>query len=155
MSEKLSSISWPKLACVFRIILGLIFLYAGCEKILDPLGFAVILNNYKLLPSWAINPIAILLPWLEAVAGTCLFLGFWTIGSALLVSALLFVFTGALSINLIRGLDISCGCFNLSSRADTINWLYILRDLGFLFMGLHVFFFDRGFCSLWKRKTGA
>lgn len=120
---------------------------------MDPSVFALLLNNYKLLPSWAINPIAILLPWLEVVAGTCLLLGFWAIGSALLVSILLFVFTAALSINLARGLDISCGCFSLSDRTDTINWLYILRDLGFLFMGIHVFLFESGFRSLVKKKN--
>jgi hypothetical protein len=150
VSEESSFPSQQKLAFIFRIILGFTFLYAGVIKILDPPGFAVILNNHKLLPSWAINPIAILLPWLETVAGACLLLGYWTIGGTLLVCVLLFVFTVAMSVNLIRGLDISCGCFNLSSRTDAITWLHILRDLGFLCMGIYAFLFDRGFCPFKK-----
>jgi len=53
-----------------------------------------------------------------------------------------------LVISLIRGLDIVCGCFSTSASAEHITWLYVVRDLILLGMGVHIFLFDRGHASL-------
>lgn len=47
-------ISWiasPYLSLLFRWCLGVIFVYAGLVKIADPLGFALALYNYHILPA--------------------------------------------------------------------------------------------------------
>ena len=111
---------------VFRLVIGIIFLYAGAMKIADPAGFAQALYNYRLLPGWAINPLAITLPWVEGVAGASLLLGIRTLGGGVVASVLFAVFVAALGINLIRGLDISCGCF---SAASPITWFHLAGDL--------------------------
>jgi len=61
-------------------------------------------------------------------------------GSSLLVGALLTVFFFALSASLVRGLDISCGCFSTSAEAHRITWSYLVRDLLLLAMAAFVFF---------------
>ena len=51
-----------------RIILALIFLWAGVVKILDPDAFAIILEAFDLLPYSWIMPVAVVLPILEILA---------------------------------------------------------------------------------------
>jgi len=131
-----------------RIALGAMFLYAGITKIADPAGFSQAVYNYHLLPAWLVNTTAILLPWVEVVAGTCLVLGLWIPGGALIVSGLLLTFTLALGFNLSRGLDIACGCFSTSATAGKITWWYLLRDSSLLAAGLLVLSWDQGYLSL-------
>src|SRR4030042_2492004 len=137
----------PVLALLFRVILGVIFLYAGVIKIVDPLGFAQALYNYRILPGWMINPAAIILPWVEVMVGGSLLLGIRTLGGGLLVSSLLWIFALALGINLVRGVDISCGCFSPSNTASPITWFHLARDLILLGMGLFIVLFDQGMAS--------
>ncbi len=145
------------LSLCFRMILGVVFLYAGIVKIIDPAGFALAISNYRILPDILVNAVAIVLPFLEVFAGAALIAGIVIPGSSLVVTGLLLIFFCALFISLVRGLDISCGCFSTSYRADPVTWLYLVRDGTLIFMGGFVFFFDQGMFSLEKylcsRKT--
>ena len=96
-----------------RIILGVVFIYASLEKIQNPGGFAQAIYNYRMVPDSLINIMAIVLPWLELICGILIIIGVFVRGSALLIGAMLAVFIIALSSALMRGLDISCGCFTL------------------------------------------
>lgn len=143
--------------CVaLRWILGVTFLYAGIVKSQDPRGFAQAIYNYRLLPGDLINPMAILLPWVEIAIGTSLLVGIWVQGSSLLAMALLSVFAGALLLNLIRGLEVDCGCFSTRSRQGGNTIWYVFRDLLLLFAGVQVFLFDKGLGFLGRigRKRG-
>jgi putative oxidoreductase len=144
-------ISWfasPYLSLLFRWCLGVIFVYAGFVKIADPLGFALALYNYHILPPWMINPLAICLPWVEVIIGASLLAGVMIPGGALVVSGMLVIFAVAIGISLIRGLDIACGCFSTSASAEPITWLAVVRDLLLLGMGVHILLFDQGYASL-------
>lgn len=138
----------PFISFLFRCLLGILFLYAGVVKVADPHGFAQALYNYHILPGWMINPVAIILPSVELVVGALLLVGIWTQGGALLASALLAIFAVALGISLIRGLDIVCGCFSTSSSAESITWLYLVRDIILFVMGVQILLFDQGTASL-------
>jgi putative oxidoreductase len=138
----------PLVSLVFRWFLGFVFIYAGVMKASDPHGFADILCAYRLLPEWVINPVAILLPWIEIVVGVSLFLGIWIQGGALVASSMLTIFAFALGINLLRGLAIDCGCFGAANCKDPISWLYLVRDILLLAIGAYVFFFDQGVAAL-------
>lgn len=131
---------WTSVLLVMRFILGGIFLYAGVTKIIDPAGFAQSIHNYQILPEVLVHPAAIILPWVEVVAGTALVMRWWTGGASLLLSALMFVFFIALSITVARGLDISCGCFS-STGAGKVSWLYLVRDFVFFSMGAVLFLY--------------
>jgi uncharacterized membrane protein YphA (DoxX/SURF4 family) len=141
----------PLSALACRPILAIIFFYAGIEKIADPGEFAVAIYNYQLLPDIAVNALAVILPWLEIIIATCLVTGFYVRGAALISSALFLTFATALTINLLRGLDISCGCFGASS--GNINWFYLGRDLSLLFISIFVMIYDRGWRAVFILRS--
>ncbi len=123
---------------LFRLLLGGIFLYAGAVKSQDPWGFAQAIYNYRILPGPLINPVALILPWVEMVVGGALILGVWMPGASLLACGLLASFVCVLLVNLAKGIDVDCGCFSTaSSEAGNTNW-YLLRDLALLAMGLQL-----------------
>ena len=96
---------------LIRLALGLTFVSAGTLKILDPAGFASAVANYRLLPHELINIFAILLPWVELVAGLCVLSGIWLRPAALVLGVMTGVFVLAVASALARGLNIECGCF--------------------------------------------
>jgi uncharacterized membrane protein YphA (DoxX/SURF4 family) len=118
----------------FRLVLGGLFVYAGAVKVLDPLDFAQNIRNYQLVGQSLSFIAAIVLPWLEILAGLALILGVWTRGAALVVAGLLVFFIVLTTVTMIRGLDVDCGCFGSLSRKS--GWGVILEDLGMLAMGL-------------------
>lgn len=132
----------PLFALICRLTLAIIFFYAGIEKIINPRDFAVAIYNYQLLPDCAVNALAVILPWLEIIVAICLVAGLYVRGATLISSALFLTFATALAISLVRGLDISCGCFGAAS--GSINWLYLARDLSLFCMSVFVLIYDRG-----------
>jgi hypothetical protein len=126
------------------------FLYTGVIHALDPMGFAEAVANYRILPAVLVNPFAVVLPFVEMIAGMALILGILIPGSSLIIAGLLFLFALALGIALFKGLDISCGCFTTSKEAQSISWIFLVRDLGLLAMAVFVFSFDTGVASIRK-----
>lgn len=125
------------------LALGLLFVIAAWPKVVDPPGFAKALHAYHLLPGWAVFPVALALPWLEMLCGLALLAGLWKRAASTWIALMLLGFIGALSINLVRGRPVDCGCFSVggSVRTDAerlreMKWT-ILRDLGMLAMALH------------------
>jgi uncharacterized membrane protein YphA (DoxX/SURF4 family) len=119
-----------------RIILGLIFIVASWDKVLAPAAFAKIIANYHILPEVLVTPAAIFLPWMELTCGLCLVANRWTGGSAMIVTALVVIFTAAIGFNIYRGMDVSCGCFTLDQSAPAGMWWYLLRDVIFMAMAV-------------------
>ncbi|SFM97208.1 cation diffusion facilitator family transporter [Thermodesulforhabdus norvegica] len=119
---------------LMRIAFGGVFVWASYDKILNPREFAEVVYNYMILPDEFINIVAIILPWIELFTGLSLIFGIFTRGSLLISIALLIVFTGAIVANIIRGIDISCGCFTTDqSEASQLEmWLDVLRDIGLI-----------------------
>jgi len=113
----LNFVSNKYLLLLFRIFLGLLFIYAGIEKISDPAAFSNAIYNYKLLPFSLVNFFAITLPWIELSAGLLLLFGVYVKENSSIIAALLIIFFIAIAISLARGLNIECGCFGTSSGA--------------------------------------
>ena len=65
------------LLVVFRLVLGGLFVYAGVVKVLDPLDFAQDIRNYRLVGQALSFLAAVVLPWLEILAGVALAAGIW------------------------------------------------------------------------------
>ena len=121
----------PKTLFLIRLLLGIVFLVSSFGKILDPQSFAENLVAYQLIPSpqW-VKYIAVTLPWVEWFCGIFLFLGVFTRSAAILSSGLFLSFIAAMSIALLRGLKIHCGCF--VSGGEMIGPLSLMRDFFFL-----------------------
>src|SRR5881409_934674 len=97
-----------------RLALGAIFVYAAWPKIYDPPSFAHLIWNYQILPSVLINPMAIVLPWVEIICGLALIAGMYRRGAALLIGCMLAVFTVALVVDILRDIPVNCGCFSVT-----------------------------------------
>ncbi len=130
----------PWLTVRVQIALGLFFVVAALPKLVDPPSFAHMIYNYRLVPGGFVNIFALVMPWLELLAGVALVLGIWTRTSATLVGALLLVFVAAISLNLARGNAIDCGCFDVTAANRSVAErladmrLVVLRDVGMLTM---------------------
>jgi len=125
---------------LFRFIIGFTFIYSGLEKITNPAEFAMVVKNYRILPDILVNLFAIILPWIELLAGLAIFIGLYHRGGNLIILALLIIFTLAISINLIRGVDISCGCKTPWQSTDKISILKLLEEIVLILLCLQLFF---------------
>ena len=123
---------------VFRIVLGGLFVYAGAVKALAPLDFAQGIRNYQLVGQSLSFIAALVLPWLEILAGAFLIAGIWKRGAALVVSGLLVFFVALTIATMARGLDVDCGCFGAIDRKAGLG--VILEDMALLYLGLCALF---------------
>lgn len=124
------------LTFICRLIFGGIFIYASLDKIAHPDQFARIVYNYHLLPGSLVNIFALILPVTEFLAGSMVILGLFYSGSRNYLIFLMIVFAVAIGINVIRGVDLECGCFTVSSRSKSAGFALIIRDFVMLIPGL-------------------
>ena len=123
--------TWRRLVALgLRCLVGGIFLYAGVSKAGDPVGFAEAVRNYRILPGvWPALLVGVALPWVEILAGAMLVLGVWVRPASIVATGLMAVFVGALISVVVRGIDISCGCFGpQSASSDPVTALTVARD---------------------------
>lgn len=134
------ALTHPWLTVRTQIALGIFFVVAALPKIADPPSFAHMVYNYRLLPGPLVNLAALTMPWAELLMGIALICGIWRRTAAWLVGALLAVFILAISINLLRGNAIDCGCFDVADAGKSVAekvhdmWMVILRDVGMLLL---------------------
>jgi putative oxidoreductase len=132
------ALTHPWLTVRTQIALGVFFIVAALPKIADPPSFAHMIYNYRLVPGPLVNLTALALPWAELLMGVALVCGIWRRTAALLVGALLVVFIVAISVNLLRGNAIDCGCFDVADAGKSVEerfrdmWMTIYRDIGML-----------------------
>ncbi|MCG8471751.1 MAG: DoxX family membrane protein [Desulfobacterales bacterium] len=115
---------------VSRVVVGVLFIYAGWVKGMDVYGFSKTVYGYGLLPGVLVNGVAIVLPWVEVVAGVCLVAGIWPRASSGVVGILLGLFMGAILFNMMRGYTFDCGCFGAESGET--GWGTVIRDVAML-----------------------
>lgn len=118
------------LTLVSRLIVGGMFIYAALYKIIEPGSFAKSIWYYHLIPGDLINLMAIVLPWLEIIAGVALIMGIFYRGAVLWVNLMMVVFIIALITTISRGINIDCGCFKAASSGTHSAWNALLFDLG-------------------------
>ncbi len=123
---------------ICRICLGFMFVYASLDKIAHPEEFAKQIGYYKALPFGLENVLAIVLPWTELIVGICLLAGLLVDGATLLSIIMMLVFILAISQAMLRGIDITCGCFKVSADSDKLGLDTIIRDIVFLVMSFIV-----------------
>lgn len=135
------AITHPYAALVFRIYIAGLFIYAGVTKINYLAEFAETIASYGMVPYWAVNAMAVALPWIELICGVLLFCGIRVRTTSFVLGALLAGFTLGIALNLIWQTPIDCGCFH--TLDDTISWKTLVRDLIWLAMTGHVYLYDK------------
>jgi uncharacterized membrane protein YphA (DoxX/SURF4 family) len=126
-----------------RLVLGAIFIYAGCSKAFLPnhtlwpffflkfsistnlANFALQVQAFKLLPPWGVQLVAYTLPFTEIVLGLLVIIG-WRlrIWAPLLTAIMLGFFFVVLRAYLLH-MDINCGCF---ATPEPISLKKVLED---------------------------
>lgn len=104
----------PALFKTLRILLGILFVWAALSKLANPTGFLGDLYGYELpLPRGFWMAVAVVLPWVELLCGLMLLSGWWLETALTLTAVLVAGFLVATLQAWVRGLQISCGCFDL------------------------------------------
>ena len=127
---------------VFRLFVGLLFIFSGLIKANDPLGFGYKLQEYfevfhiGFLANFA-TVIAILLCTLEIVLGALLLFGFWSKKVAWGLLILIIFFTLLTFVSAAFKVVTSCGCFG--DAIPLTPWQSFSKDLILLLMIVFLF----------------
>ncbi|MCB0730556.1 MAG: DoxX family membrane protein [Ignavibacteriae bacterium] len=122
------------LIAITRIYLALVFILSGLDKINNLEAFAVSIENYKILPIETINIIAIVIPWIELVAGALLLIGLYIKENSLIITTLLLIFTVAIISAIARNLDIDCGCQG-TFDGQKVGTLKLIENFSLMIVG--------------------
>ncbi len=125
-------LSDPRIVRGAQIVIGVIFVVSSLSKIGDIPAFATQVQNFRMAPIWGENLIAMILPWIELVAGLALVLGARARPGAVVVTFLMAVFTVGVVVAMARGLDFECGCFGTAdhTRVGAVKLVENLLMLG-------------------------
>lgn len=131
----------PLFLWLARIAVAAIFLGACLAKIRDPELFALAVNRYRILPGEFVNLAAIVLPWIELTAGLAVLAAPARLraAGALILAGMLAVFTLAISLNMLRGIEASCGCFSTRADAAVSDGWNLVRNGALIWLALAVF----------------
>ncbi|HTC22165.1 MAG TPA: MauE/DoxX family redox-associated membrane protein [bacterium] len=127
----------PVVATLLRVVSGLILIFASLDKLGDPASFAQMVANYQILSAYLIPLASVVIPWLEFFTGLFLVFGFRYRGAAFVFCALMGLYALAIAFDLLRGVDINCGC-GLTDPSENATWWSVLRDVEFFSIGFIV-----------------
>lgn len=116
---------------LIRLSTGWVFVQSGWEKLHHLPEFYQAAQNYHILPPTLTHFYAVCVPWLEVLGGGYLLLGLFIPFAAALNGLLLLSFIIAISMVLIRGEAIDCGCF-VGGRAEPVTPALLFRDINLL-----------------------
>ncbi len=137
---------------LFRILLGLIFLFAGIAKISDPVRFIFTLRGFNLFSEAVIPFMVLYLPWLEFILGLFLILGLLYRASAFLLACLNTMFAIAILTVVVRGMEIDCGCFGMLADIlkipDSADIKAVIRNVIFIGISVYIFIVKKTLFSL-------
>lgn len=141
---------WWKVVCfALRVALGSIFIYASLGKIVDdPLIFVSAVESYKMLPNGLVPLFSIALPWAEFIAGTLLIIGYAVESAATVIAIMLVAFIVGIAVNLLRGVEMACGCFGFLEGGEKIGWHTVLRNVAMLLVSALLIFAHVPFASI-------
>lgn len=122
---------------MFRFGVGGVFIWAGILKISDPLGFAQDIANYRVFSREITFLIALVLPWFELICGILVIVGLFRAASSLLLSGLLAAFLVLVTVTILRGIDVSCGCFGPLDRR--VDYRLLVTDFVLLYLTANIF----------------
>ncbi len=98
---------------MIRIILGVLFIISGGEKVLSPMeNFLYVIDGYKVIPTGFEPAVALVFPWVELLVGVFILLGLWLRQAFVVLFLMSVSLAGIVSQAIVRQLPLdSCGCF--------------------------------------------
>ena len=123
---------------IIRIAMGVVFIYASYDKILDPISFSQNIHNYGVTPLFIENIIALTLPWVELFIGMGLIFKFKYEASLDISIVLMVTFILLITQAYLRGKSIDCGCFlnEISNEEAATKRFEMIKRIGedFIFL---------------------
>ncbi len=143
------------IANISRIITGLVFMFSGFVKGVDPLGFAYKLEDYFIAYQWDfLMPYAllfsILLCALEFTVGVMLVLNLVMRFTSWVVFGMMIFFTGLTLYDAIYSPVPDCGCFG--SAIILTNWETFYKNVFLIVLAFFIFLYRNKFSSGCKLK---
>jgi uncharacterized membrane protein YphA (DoxX/SURF4 family) len=118
---------------LIAVAIGATLIWASIDKLHYPDRFADVVHDYDMLPLSLVNAFALAMPAVEVVTGLALIVGIWRRPAGLLAVGLFAAFMIAIAQAQLRGLQIECGCFNVSDMsASQASWGLFARDAVYL-----------------------
>jgi putative oxidoreductase len=111
-----------------RIGLGLLLIVAGALKMGHAPDLASAIAGFRLLPEGVVEPLALILPYFEALLGLYLVAGLFTRGAAVVTCAQFVIYAGAIASAVVRHIPANCGCFGPYDRSSA-DWPHVAFDL--------------------------
>lgn len=116
-------------AIAISVALAAVFVYAGIDKLRDPLQFADSIAGFAILPTALVSLLALGLPTFEISSALLLLAPQTRRIAALAVALASIVFFLALFSALARGLTLDCGCFGAGAPSRPRMWLELGLDI--------------------------
>lgn len=140
---------------ISRILFGLVFVFSGFVKAVDPLGSTYKFQDYFLAfeTPWMMSlalPLAILLSTLEFVIGMAVLLGVKMRISALAGLAFMLFFTPLTLYIAIYNPVSDCGCFGDALKIS--NWATFYKNIFILAAAILIYFYRKSVKPLWSIK---
>ena len=139
-----AGLRWAGLAA--RLVVGIVWLWAGLLKVTDPESSVTAVRAYQLLPPSAADVVGRALPMVEVLVGACLVLGLLTRVSGVVSAVLQAAFIVGIASVWARGISINCGCFGNGgydpNAASHYPW-EIARDVCLLALSVFVAWLPR------------
>lgn len=136
-----------------RFAVAVVLVLAGAAKARRAGDLAGAIDGYRILPRRWSRAVAAGLPWVELACGLGLALGFATRVVAAFVVVLLAAFTAAVTVSLVRGLQVDCGCFGAAQGGRAGGWT-VTRNLVLLAAAVAVTLRPPATLALWPAAAG-
>ncbi|MET6997191.1 BT_3928 family protein [Chitinophaga defluvii] len=143
---------------VFRIIVGVLFIFSGLIKANDPLGLSYKMDEFfEVLHMTWLSPyslvFSIVMNAFEIIAGVAVLLGYSMRIFSVLLLLLISFFTFLTGFALFSGKIKECGCFGDCIKLTAVETFY--KDIALLIMILVIFFFRKRIQPLFKKRSTA
>jgi len=153
---KINPVLSSRLWFLARLFMGVIFVYAGFSKLMEPVeNFRGVITQYEVIPYQWTGLIALVIPWIEFLAGAFLILGYAVHWSALALACLSLGFVIVLTSSqvLMSSTPIACGCFGEGGIHLTVRQVFLMDIANFAF-GIRLFLMKKHILSLdgWLSK---
>ncbi len=119
--EKFRILFNPWLQLAMRLVVGFLLIYFSIHKFQDPVQWAEVIYQYRLVPFSLVNFVSVALSWLEFFAGVGILTGFFTRAASLSGIGIVGIYLAALQINLWKEVYIYCGCFRKQAYITDVN----------------------------------
>ncbi|MEM1154782.1 MAG: MauE/DoxX family redox-associated membrane protein [Pseudomonadota bacterium] len=123
-------------AIAIKAFFSAYLLFAAAHKLVDQARFEQTLEDYQLLPPWALAPAAKLLPYIEVLI---VLLIVWPATAAtglLLCTGLMTVYLLAMMSTLLRHIQLQdCGCGGIGAQATVGRW-HLMRNAAFVLLSV-------------------